>query len=443
MRNHLIVLFSLLLVTEVSATGWPLAPRDSTHPLGNNWGEYQNYGGSGYFHNGIDVISPTIGVPVYAVAHGWVKAWGTIEAEYHYRLAISDSAPSIRTRCTGWLYAHIDPNRTHKSVGDEVNEGDQIGYIVEWPVSGFDHTHFARISDTGATWSRFPNPTWWFIQNPLDIIRPASDHVAPTFLDALSGQRFGICRNNTNTYLNINSLTGNVDIVARAYDQTGFSTGDPTWDKLVPYKYEWSARGSSAAQPPTLGIIFSGLLPVNTYTALTGVAFKETSPCRSYGDYDTRDYFVIVTNNADGDSTIEITDTSGCWHTASFPDDYYWVKVVAYDAAGNSTADSLRVRTVNGVGIAQRDVAQSWHHLNVPTVARLGSNLTLSLDLPRPDLVKLELFDLAGRLEQTTFSGQLNAGKHDLAFSPRVNGIHLVVLTIGQDRIVHKMTVIH
>jgi hypothetical protein len=443
MKQSLVLLIVLALIGPLSAIPWPVAPTDAVHPLGNNWGEYQNYGGSGYYHNGIDVFPTAPGAPAYAVAHGWVKAWGTIQAEYHYRLAISDSPPSVRTRCPGWLYAHIDPNRTHKNVGDEVNVGDQIGYLVAWPVSGFDHTHFARISDTGATWNRFPDPTWWFTTNPLLIIQPVLDTVRPVIQDARSGQRFAFCRNNTNTYVNdLNTLTGDVDIVVRAYDKTGVPTSNPTWDKLVPYKYVWSARGSAASQPPTLGIIFSGLLPTSTVTNLTGVTFKETSPCQSLGDYDNRDYFVIATNNGDGDSTIDIRDTSGCWHTHNFPDDYYWIKVTVSDVVGNSTMDSIRVRTANGNGIAEEGISSSWHHLDVPTLTKVGANLSFSLDLPRSKPIRLELFDLSGRLEQQAFNGSLALGGHTLGFSPTQPGVHLLVLTIGQDRIVHKMTVV-
>jgi len=442
MRRHLIILFSLGLAARLLAVGWPFAPQDAVHPLGNNWGEYQNYGGSGYFHNGIDVFPQHQGDPIYAVAHGWVKGWGTIQADYHWRLAISDSAPSVRARCPGWLYAHVDPTRTHKNIGDEVNAGDVIGYAVPWPVSGFDHCHFARISDTGTTWSRFPDPTWWFTDNPLLIVQPTLDTVKPVLQDARSGQRFALCRNNTNTYFNdLNAIVGDVDIVVRAYDKTGLTCGDATWDKLQPFEYVWSARGSVAEQPPTLGLIFSGLLPTSTDFSLTGVVFKQSSPCQSLGDYSSRDYFNIVTNN-DGDSTIEIRDTSGCWHTAEFPDDAYWVKVTVSDAAGNSTTDSMLVRTVNGTGIAEAGREQTRHSLNVPTLVRSGTELAVSFSLSAAGRARLQLFDPSGRLEYSSREQEFSPGRHDLRFTARGPGVHLVVLVAGDNRIVHKLTVV-
>jgi hypothetical protein len=217
-----VFLAALLATSSALAEPWPLVPLDSVHPLGNNWGNYQDYGGTPYFHNGIDVITPDVqGRRVHAVRHGWVKGWGTIQAELHYRLAICDTSSDFTGRAEGWLYAHIDSARWHRSLGDEVQEGDSIGYLVAWPMKAtFDHCHFARVSDTGAAWQRFPNPTWWFIQNPLTIIRPNTDLVAPVIENARTSQRFAFCRNNRNNrYLNYDSLVGEVDIITKVYDR--------------------------------------------------------------------------------------------------------------------------------------------------------------------------------------------------------------------------------
>jgi hypothetical protein len=442
MKRNLTVIFSLAVATRLFAIGWPFAPQDSVHPLGNNWGEYQDYGGGPYYHNGIDVFAPFVGAPIRAIAHGWVKGYGTIQADYHYRLAISDSPPGVASRCPGWLYAHIDNTRSHKNVGDEVNIGDTIGYAVPWPVSGFDHTHFARISDTGLTWNRFPNTTWWFTENLLLEITPQVDTVKPVILDAASGQRFALCRNNTNNYLPVNAITGDVDIVVRAYDKTGVTTGDSTWDKLQPYKYVWSVRGSVDSVPPTLGLIFSGLLPVSTDSSLVCVTFKSKSPCQSYGDYDTRDYYNIVTNNADGDSTIDIGDTTGCWHTGLMPDDAYWIKVTVSDVAGNSTTDSMLVHTANGNGIAVVGNQTTWHNLNIPTIVRSGTELAVSFVLPYAQSAKLQLYGPNGRLEYSSLGQEFSAGRHDLRFLASGAGVHLAVLTTGNNRIVSKLTVV-
>uniref|UniRef100_A0A7C3YSL9 Peptidase M23 domain-containing protein n=1 Tax=candidate division WOR-3 bacterium TaxID=2052148 RepID=A0A7C3YSL9_UNCW3 len=353
-------LFSSLLLLTTSplfGTGWPLPPGDSVYPLGNNWGNFQDYGSGSYFHNGIDGITVNQhNRPVIAVAKGWVKAWLTIQADWHWRLAISDSNLNFTGRAPGWLYAHIDPNRYHKQEGDSVVPGETIGYLVSWPVSGFDHIHFARISDTGRLWRRGnsqpQNPTWWFIQNPLTIIQPNTDTVRPTFENARANQLFAFCRNNSSTYLDPNNLNGDVDIIAKIYDQTGFTTGNSTWDKLAPYKIKYSIRGRYASIPETLSLIFKYRLPPSGSNEIYAV-YKDDATCNSRGDYNNRDYFFIITNT-DGDSVIEMADTSGKWRTQNFPDDYYWVKVIAEDVVGNRAAESMLVRTDNSFPI--RDV---------------------------------------------------------------------------------------
>jgi len=264
-RFSLVLSIGLLFALAAPAFGyiWPILPNDSIQPLGNNWGNYQNYSGGGYFHNGIDIITPARHyAPVAAVAHGWVKGWGTISADYHYRLAISDSAMNVTGRTPGWLYAHIDKNRPHKQQGDEVFAGDTIGYLCYWPVSGFDHIHFARISDTGYYWNRFPNYTWWFIRNPLTMLEPSGDLVAPVFENARSGRKFAFCNNNTSTYQDAGSLTGAVDIIAKIYDKTGYTTTNPEWDKLAPFRIEHMIRRADGlvVRPWTISFEFSNTL---------------------------------------------------------------------------------------------------------------------------------------------------------------------------------------
>ncbi|MFO7651765.1 MAG: M23 family metallopeptidase, partial [bacterium] len=339
------VLGLLLAVLPALAFNWPIAPTNQAHPLGNNWGEYQDYGGGAYFHNGIDIFPLSVGAPVYAVAHGWVKGWGTIQANLHYRLAISDSSMVNTGRCTGWLYAHIDPARPHKSVGEEVNAGDLIGYLVDFPYN-FQHIHFARISDTGATWQRFPNYTWWFIQDPLTLLEPNNDTVVPTFENARTGSRFAYCRDNLATYLSPDSLYGNVDVIAKVHDRMTLSTGNTTWDRLAPFTLEYRIKGDWDSLPWRLALTYKyGLPPPGTPEI--GVVYKDDATCNTRADYNYRDYFHIVTNT-DGDSVIEATDSTGRWATASFHDGYYWVFVRAKDAAGNARVDSQRVRVVNG-----------------------------------------------------------------------------------------------
>ncbi len=420
---------AIALALPVFATFWPIPPVNQPHPLGNNWGNYQDYGSGPYFHNGIDVITPdTSGVEVRAVAHGWVKAWGTIQAELHYRIAVCDSPLTYTARAEGWLYAHIDPNRYHKNLGDEVQEGEVIGYLVAWPIDAtFDHLHFARISDTGATWQRFPSPTWWFVQNPLTIIQPSTDLLPPVFQDARTGQRFAFCRNNTSTYLNPGSLNGDVDIIARIYDKTGFSTGNDTWDKLAPYLIEYSIKsaGGTVVVPWTISVIFYGRLDAQN----VNVVYKNDNTCRSRGDYERREYYYIVTNT-DGDSVIESTDAAGKWATAAVGDGDYWVYVRASDVAGNTTVDSMLVTTSNGVPLAEGKNTLLTAPLTVRTA---NGSAQVNFALSRSTNGSVKVVDPAGRVIELLTAGALPAGPQSYTFRLPGGGVYFARLEFNNN----------
>lgn len=426
----------LLFGNWLLAIPWPVAPFDSIHPLGNNWGEYQNYGGDPYFHNGIDIITPNQhGMPVYAVAHGWVKAWLTIQAEYHWRLAIADSSLAYTDSCEGWLYAHIDSSRFHKNVGDEVNQGDLIGYLVTWPVTGFDHTHFARIKDAGSTWN---GADWAFVQNPLTLLSPNTDTIPPTFQNARQSWRFAFARNNSSFYLDPESLYSDVDVIAKIYDKTGVTTGDPTWDKLSPYQIEYSVRGDYDSIPTTLSVRFSGVINQSCIR----VVYKNDNTCRTRGDYDYRDYYFIVTNT-DGDSILETTDSLACWHTADFPDGWYYVKVTAYDVAGNSTAESMSVFTFNGVGMADNKLRPLKPEIPklILSPNPVSSYLNIQFILPQAENVSLKIFDNIGRMNKELINGQLAKGDYHFTYQPKHSGIYFVVAQIGNRNITEKVIV--
>lgn len=368
------------IVLMLISIGWPLPPLDSTQALGNNWGEYQNYGGSPYMHPGIDVMGITINKPVHAVQDGVVKAWLTTSGEWHWRLAIADYETNDSVEA--WLYAHIDPYMYHKNLGEYVSEGELIGYLVWWPVTGFDHLHFARIKDAGAVWSI---GDWAFIQNPLMIIEPYDDTTKPVFENGYGSDLFAFCQNNTSNYLDPAHLTGSVDIIAKIYDDTGIPLPYTEWEKLIPYKIEYEIHGPQAV-PTTLSFIWCGVL---YYTSNLAVIYKDDAVCDTRGDYDYRDYYFIVTNT-DGDSLVEASDAACAWHTTSFPDGDYWVVVGAYDAAGNYQRDSMLV-TIDNVGIAEeKTVAPAFDVTLTPNPCK-GT-----IHIPKGCLVTI--MDVCGRL---------------------------------------------
>jgi len=421
------ILAAVLAASPALATNWPIVPLDSVHPLGNNWGNFQNYGGGSYFHNGIDVITPDVqGRCVYAVRHGWVKGWGTIQEELHYRLAICDTSSDFTGRAEGWLYAHIDSARWHLALGDEVQEGDSIGYLVTWPVDAtFDHCHFARISDTGAAWMRFPDATWWFVQNPLTIIQPNTDLLAPVIENARTNQKFAFCRDNTNnSYLSSDTLVGDVDIIAKVYDKTGYTTGQDTWDKLAPYQIDYSIKRHDGlvVVPWTIAVQFSNTLDA----ALWNVVYKRDNTCRSRGDYGRREYFYIITNT-DGDSIIESSDTDGKWDTGLVGDTTYWVYVRASDVFGNTTLDSMMVSTRNGVAVAEPPFAVLSRPLRAYQTVGGGQ---VCFGLAGSGSAQLRMYDQSGRAVAELLDGSLGTGEHRFSFAAPASGVYVAKLTL-------------
>jgi len=324
--------FLILSALPARAIRWPFDPGDVSLPLGNNYGEYQNYGGGPYLHPGIDILQP-FGSRVYAVKSGIVKAVLTTSGEYHWRVAIGDSAGS--GWCDGWLYAHLDRSTIQVQVGDSVEEGDYLGDVVYWPVAGFHHIHFVKIRNQGETWAS----DWMFIANPLDELVPIDDPDPPVIENARGDDKFAFCYNNTHAYFDPGApLSGSVDIISKIYDRINH----PYW-RVIPYQIEYSIFNDSVWYGPVLSFIFTDTL---FWDQNVEVIYQDDQVCHTQGDYNYRNFYFILTNT-DTDSVVEASDWLYGWDTEEFPNGSYWVKVTAYDRYGNSDSDSMQVQVEN------------------------------------------------------------------------------------------------
>lgn len=311
---------------------WPLGTGNESLPLGNNYGEYQNYGGYAYLHPGIDILQPA-GSPVYAVKSGIVKAVLTTSAEYHWRVAVGDSAGSGWS--DGWLYAHLDRYSIAVQVGDSVEVGDRLGNLVFWPTAGFHHLHFVKIRNHGVTWPA----DWMFIANPLDELVPLDESDPPVIEDARDGAKFAFRYNSTYEYFDPGTpISGQVDIISKIYDKTNH----PYW-RMIPYRIEYSIFRDSISFGPILSFIFTDTL---FWGQNVHVIYQDDEVCNTEGNYDFRDFYFAVTNT-DGDSVVEGSDWYIGWNTEEFPNATYWVRVGAYDRYGNSDSDSMQVEVEN------------------------------------------------------------------------------------------------
>ena len=334
LKPILLTLLLILVVGYSPAYGirWPFNPDSVSLPLGNNYGEFQDYGTGPYYHPGIDILQ-LFGTPVYAVKSGIVKAVLTTSAQYHWRVAIGDSAGS--GWCDGWLYAHLDQSTIQVQVGDTVQEGDYLGDLIYWPVAGFHHLHFVKIRNQGTTWSA----DWLFIGNPLDELVPIDEPDPPVFENVQAGTKFAFCRNNTHDYFNPGTpISGEVDVIAKIYDQVN----NTHW-KLNPYRVEYSVFNDSVSYGPITSFTFTDTL---FWDRNVDVIYQNDATYQTQGDYDYRNFYFIVTNT-NGDSIIESSDKNYSWNTADFPNATYWVKVTAFDSFGHVTSDSMQVQVEN------------------------------------------------------------------------------------------------
>jgi hypothetical protein len=339
LREIFLFLAFILTLPAAPAEGirWPFGSGDESLPLGNNYGEYQFYGGSPYLHPGIDIMQ-LAGSPVYAVKAGVVKAVLTTSGDYHWRVAVGDSAGS--DWCDGWLYAHLDRYTIPVQVGDTVQVGDHLGDLVWWPVAAFHHLHFVKIRNQGVSWW----PDWKFIANPLDELTPIDEPDAPVIEDARDGAKFAFCYNNTHVYFDPGTpLSGPVDIVSKIADQTLH----PYW-RMIPYRIEYSVFNDSVSLGPVLSFIFTDTL---YWDQNVHVIYQEDEVCQTQGDYDYRNFYFIVTNT-EGDSVIEASDWLLGWNTDQFTNGTYWVKVTTSDRYGNTDSDSMQVELENYLDVS-------------------------------------------------------------------------------------------
>jgi len=195
----------------------PLNPNQPNypHPVGNSYGEYQNYGGnasSAYLHPGIDLLGSP-GQPVYATMDGVVKAVLTTSASLHWRLALG--LTNTAQQQDGYLFAHLQESSIPFSVGDAVQAGDFLGYLVEWPNDDFHHLHFARLTHSGQVW----DGNWLTKDNVLADIINFTDQTAPVFEDLWQGNTVAFRTPNGNQVLQPNNLSGQFDIICNIHDK--------------------------------------------------------------------------------------------------------------------------------------------------------------------------------------------------------------------------------
>jgi hypothetical protein len=164
-------------------------------PVGNSYGEIQQYGTSPYLHPGVDFLGDDY-QEVYAVHDGFVKAVLTTGGPPYWRVAIANE--DVSTETEGYLYAHLNEDSIVHTVGDSVSAGDLLGTLYPWSWYDFTHIHFARLQDEGAQWFG----TWWTIDNPHIDVTNIQDTIPP-FFENVTGNDLFAFRTDGGTYLTL------------------------------------------------------------------------------------------------------------------------------------------------------------------------------------------------------------------------------------------------
>jgi hypothetical protein len=394
-------------------------------PIGNSYGEIQQYGGSPYLHPGVDFLGGDY-ANVFAVHSGYIKAILTTGGSAYWRIGISNENTSAESE--GYLYAHLNQNSIPYMVGDQVQVGDLLGTLYPWGFSDFTHIHFARIISSGSTWSG----NWWTTDNPLVDVINIEDTTAPIFENAYGSNLFAF-RTEGGTYLDPDDLMGEIDIIAKCHDIANSTWRIDVWDmrfKLHP--------ASNPGWTIYERFSFAYDMPLDTY--ITGsydnmvlyTIYSRDPYCYSIGDYSTRNYYHIITNS-DGDSIITEYDQYENLDTSQFPDGEYILEVIARDCSLNEASASMTI-TFENVSADEPAMHEDLMQSIYPNPFNPDVHGTACISFSCPDItqnIHIDIYNSKGQHIKNLFAQQpvdnftqLNWNGNDEYGTPVPSGIY-------------------
>jgi len=344
--------------------------------IGNSYGEIQSYG-SNYLHPGIDIL----GNPwqdIYAVKTGVLKGWLTTGGDLYWRAALANK--NTNDEVVGYLYAHLDYQSVPYSIGDTVYEGAYLGQIVEWPIDGFNHIHFARIKCSGEVW----DGSWWTVNNPLIDISNLKDTIPPDISG--TGDELFAFKGLDGAYQTADNLNGGIDIISKIQDNCN---SDYNIDV-----FEISYSLSPANSPGT--VLFEKLafrfdMPLDVYigsgvysTLCVNTIYQQDDIFLSQGNYFHSDFYHVLTNS-DGSDSISSACRSLFFNTAEYENGQYYLKVKATDAKMNVDMDSMLIVLNNKTNEVEDEFPAQESMVLFPNpvheVLRLGTTQSLEYEL--------------------------------------------------------------
>ena len=421
---------------------WPFAPFDSMRTI---WNHYEQHMGSGisssYLHQGLDMITP-IAEPTYAVADGYVKCVLTLGGSSYWRIAVSDT--QVAGYSDGWLYAHLIESTIQFDVGDTVQIHDYLGDIIQWS-SNWGHIHFVEIRDSGLVWSYSDNE-WGINFNPMLALQPLNDTIPPFIDTVFNYSKFGFCLNETSTYLQPDSLFGDIDIIVKVIDYAGASE----WQQPAYCTYYWIKKISedSLIFPRTMGQILNHQYPFyegSHYEPYATVIYKRDAILHGSSWMDTeRNYHHVVTNS-NGDSLIELSEKNLAFPTSNYLDGTYRIFIEVFDEVGNSDIDSMDVQFKNGnTSVAGNNKKNLDFRLRQNYPNPFNPETRIEFEIPKKNLVQLIVYDVLGREITKLVNEELKAGSYNVVWNAEnySSGIYYYKLRSGNFIETKKMLLI-
>ncbi|NWG28556.1 MAG: T9SS type A sorting domain-containing protein [Ignavibacteriaceae bacterium] len=411
------------------------------------WNHYEQHMGgdpfSSYLHQGLDLITP-IGEPTYSVIDGFVKLVLTIGGASYWRTAISDT--QVAGRSDGWLSAHLIQNTIQFAVGDTVQIHDYLGDIIFWS-GNWGHIHFVNISDSGLVWN-YNDGEWGINFNPSLVLTPYPDVTPPDIKPVFTWSKFAFAKNQTATYLQPDSLFGEVDIIVKVVDYVGASE----WQQPAYTTYYAIKRLSNGEIiiPRTLGHILNHKYPFydgSNYQPYAGVIYQRDNTLLPSSWMDTNRNFYHNLTNSNGDSLVELSEKALAFNTANYFDGDYRIIVEVYDEAGNYDIDSMDVKFKNGNTVGTENENEKVYSFQLEQNYPNPFNPTTKIQyaINSRQFVSLKVFDVLGNEVANLVNEEKPAGEYEVEFKPvsgirdLVSGIYFYQLTAGSFASTKKM----
>lgn len=318
---------------------WPFPGGQEAQNIFNNYQQATDI----YIHCGLDFIQPA-GTPVTAVGPGYVAAIFTNYPEWktHYFFIVTPVKGGNR----GWCYTHVDPDTYTFKIGDSIQQGQQLGSLVDFSVGdkpGAAHLHLHYVSFTRDASGKVDAHS---LLDPLYFF-DWKDAIPPSF-QSLYFVPDGTIQPFQADFSSLITVSGRVEILTAIADSAypehmgnlgvpvvmlSISDGVHTMQKLV-----LDHRGDVGDEKQTRPLFFS----------------NEEKKAFINPDSFPRFQMLRVTKT-DGDGKIEPEDAKECWDTTAldakgsslWPNGVYSVNIYAWDIAGNKGVIGAKVQVMN------------------------------------------------------------------------------------------------